>query len=67
MSGNTSGFLEAETALRTGLSGNILTQVSRRHLIKGAAAAPGGGSQALQAWSSPAHGAATESHLVSTL
>lgn len=60
-------FLKAETDFWTALFRNILTKVSRRHLTKGADAAPGSESQALQARSSPAHGAATKSHLVSTL
>lgn len=53
--------------LWTVLLGNFLTQVSRRHLTKGTAAARGSESQALQAWSSSAHDTATETHLVSTL
>lgn len=41
--------------------GIILMQVNRRHLMQDAAAAPGSGYQALQAWSSPAHSTATRS------
>lgn len=61
-----SAFRWAETDLWTALLGNISTQVSRRHLKEGgAAAAPGSGSQALQAWSSAAQSSATTSHFVS--
>lgn len=67
MSNNTLLVITLPPDLWTVLLGNILTQVSRRHLIKGTAAARGSESQALQAWSSSAHDAATETHLVSTL
>lgn len=50
-----------------GSVGRHFNSGEQKALIKGTAAAPSGGSQALQAWSSPAHTAAAEPNLVFTL
>lgn len=62
-----SNFFMVEADEWTVLIRISLTLMSRRHLIRGVVAVPGSGSQALQAWSSPAQGTATESQQASTL